>query len=60
MRKIRDFFVQILDFLENESGATTIEYAVIAGIISAGLIGSFSAIGTKVGNKFLPVSNGLN
>jgi pilus assembly protein Flp/PilA len=60
MRKILDFFAQVHDFLDNESGATTIEYAVIAGLISAGMIASFSAIGVKVGNKFLPVSGALN
>lgn len=51
---------KILEFLANESGGTTIEYALIAGIVSAGLIASFGAIGTKVGSKFIPVSNALN
>jgi pilus assembly protein Flp/PilA len=51
---------QILNFLADESGATAIEYAFIAGIISAGLIASFGAIGIKVSNKFVPVSNALN
>ena len=51
---------QILNFLADESGATAIEYAFIAGIVSAGLIASFGAIGTKVASKFTPVSNGLN
>jgi pilus assembly protein Flp/PilA len=49
-----------LRFLRNESGATAIEYVAVSGIISAGLIVVFSAIGSKVNTKFLPVSSGLN
>jgi Flp pilus assembly pilin Flp len=50
----------LLRFLRDERGATTIEYCVIAGIVTVGLILNFVAIGTKVANKFVPVGYGLN
>ena len=47
-------------FLANESGATAIEYALIAGLISVVIIGAVTTTGTKVQNAFTSVSNALN
>lgn len=49
-----------LRFLKEESGATALEYVLISGLISAGLIAVFSTIGSQVSSKFVPVSNGLH
>ncbi len=46
-------------FSKNESGATAIEYAIIAGIISGVLIGTFRAMGVQISNMFVPIVNGL-
>jgi Flp pilus assembly pilin Flp len=47
-------------FWRDESGSTLAEYAMIGGFISAALILTFNAIGSKVNHLLVPVSNGLN
>ncbi|PAK74524.1 Flp family type IVb pilin [Acetobacter fabarum] len=37
---------------KNEIGATAIEYGLIAAIISVGIIGAVSTVGTNLGNTF--------
>jgi pilus assembly protein Flp/PilA len=44
-------------FLKDESGATAIEYGLIAALIAAVLIGGLTALGTSLNNKFTTVSN---
>ena len=39
-------------FVKNESGATAIEYGLIAALISVAIIGGASALGTNVGTTF--------
>jgi len=46
-------------FIEDESGATAIEYGLIAALISVALIAGASALGNGVNNKFQDVSNAL-
>ncbi|MFT7683179.1 MAG: pilus assembly protein Flp/PilA [Moritella dasanensis] len=36
----------IQDFIEDESGLTAVEYAVAGGLVVAGLVGAFTALGT--------------
>jgi Flp pilus assembly pilin Flp len=43
---------QILAFVGNEDGMETVEWAVMAAIIVAGLVMIISALGTNVVNKF--------
>ncbi len=38
----------IKKFLKDEEGLTTVEYAIAGGLISAGVIGAFTALGGKV------------
>ena len=38
-------------FRRNQSGATAIEYALIAGLISVAAIGAWTSVGTNVTNK---------
>lgn len=47
-------------FLADQSGATAIEYALIAGLISVVIIGAVTATGTKIQNTFTNVSTSLN
>ena len=39
-------------FMKDESGATAIEYGLIAALIAVVIIGGASALGTKVGATF--------
>ena len=47
-------------FLKDQSGATAIEYGLIAGLIAVVIIGSVSAIGTQLSAKFTAISGNLN
>ncbi len=44
-------------FVANESGATAIEYALIASLIAVAIILSVSALGSKLQNTFTEVSS---
>lgn len=46
-------------FCINDSGATAIEYAIIAVGISIVIIAAVTSIGSSVNNAFTSVSNGL-
>ena len=46
-------------FLRDDSGATAIEYGLIAGLIAVVIITSVTAIGTKLNSKFTTISNSL-
>lgn len=50
-------FVQ--SFLNNESGATAIEYGLIAALIAVAAIGAMSTLGTKLGGTLNNVSGKL-
>lgn len=39
-------------FLKDESGATAIEYGLIAALISVALIAGATTLGTKIGDTF--------
>ncbi len=53
MRRMRDF-------LRNDSGATAIEYALIASGIAGAIIVVVLALGTSVQNMYTSVSTNLN
>ena len=46
-------------FFADQSGATAIEYGLIAGLISVVIIGAVGAIGTKLNTKFTAIGNAL-
>lgn len=46
-------------FLANESGATAIEYGVMAGLIAVVLIPIVGGLGTKLSSTFTTISTGL-
>ena len=46
-------------FVADESGATAIEYGLIAALIAVVIIGAVSAVGTGLTNTFTSVANSL-
>jgi pilus assembly protein Flp/PilA len=44
-------------FLKDESGATAIEYGLIAALIATVVIGALTAIGTNLNGTFTTISN---
>jgi pilus assembly protein Flp/PilA len=53
MRRMRDF-------LRDDSGATAIEYALIASGVAGAIIIVVFSLGTSVQNMYISVSNALN
>ena len=47
-------------FIADQSGATAIEYGLIAGLISVVIIGTVGTIGTKLNAKFTSIATGLS
>lgn len=56
-RIVTEFFLK--KFLRATSGATAIEYALIAGGISIAIIGGVALLGTEVTGLFTTVSTSL-
>jgi pilus assembly protein Flp/PilA len=48
-----------VSFLRNESGATAIEYGLIAGLISVVIISAVKTVGTKMSGDFSKVAANL-
>jgi len=53
MRKV------VTKLLRDESGATAIEYGLIAALIAVVIIGAVTTVGTKLSATFTSVSNAL-
>jgi pilus assembly protein Flp/PilA len=53
---MKNLFVR---FVKNESGATAIEYGLIAAGISVAIIAVVNGLGTKLNNTFTSVSTQL-
>ena len=51
---------KIVAFLKNESGATAIEYGLIAAGISVAIIGVVNTLGSKLNTTFSSISNSLS
>lgn len=47
-------------FAKDESGATAIEYGLIAGLISVVILTVLTTIGKNLNTKFTNISNALN
>jgi len=46
-------------FAADDSGATAIEYALIAALIAVFIIGALSALGTNISSEFAEVGSNL-
>lgn len=51
---------QIQKFIDNEAGATAIEYGLLAGLISVVIISAVTTVGTKVSKQFSTIASKLN
>jgi pilus assembly protein Flp/PilA len=49
----------VIRFAQNESGATAIEYGLIAALISVVIIGALSTVGTNLVAKFNQIADQL-
>ena len=49
----------LLAFLKNESGATAIEYGLIAALIAVVIITGVTAVGTNLSGTFATLSSSL-
>jgi pilus assembly protein Flp/PilA len=49
----------ITRFLDDESGATAIEYGLIAALVAVVLVGALTALGTKLSSTFQTVAGDL-
>ncbi|WP_269515387.1 Flp family type IVb pilin [Brevundimonas subvibrioides] len=49
----------ITKFAQDESGATAIEYGLIAALIAVAIIGAVTALGTRITGTFTKVSNAM-
>ena len=47
-------------FMNDESGATAIEYGLIAALISIGIITAATSLGTNISAKFQTVSDAIS
>jgi pilus assembly protein Flp/PilA len=50
---------KLIAFLKNDSGATAIEYGLIAAGISVAIIAAVNGLGTKLNDTFTSVSTQL-
>jgi pilus assembly protein Flp/PilA len=50
---------KLVAFLKNESGATAIEYGLIAAGISIAIIAAVNGVGTQLNAKFTSISTAL-
>ncbi|MGO9023524.1 MAG: Flp family type IVb pilin [Beijerinckiaceae bacterium] len=46
-------------FIKDQSGATAIEYGLIAGLIAVVIIGAVTRLGTSISAKFNIIANNL-
>ena len=50
----------LLNFVQDESGATAIEYGLIAALIAVVCIGAMKTLGTHLSTKFTAIGNNLS
>ncbi len=49
----------ILDFIREEEGLTTVEYAIAGGLVGAAVIAAFTLLGTTVGGVIGGITTAL-
>ncbi len=52
-------FAKLLDFLKNDSGATSIEYAILAAGVGIAILATVNTLGTNLNAKWTTVSTAL-
>jgi len=56
---VRDLIGIGLRFLNDDSGATAIEYAIIAGTLSIAIVTAVTTLGSTLNTTFTSVATGL-
>lgn len=51
---------KLVRFLKDESGATAIEYGLIAALIAVAIITAVSSLGSNAGNTFNEIAGQMN
>lgn len=51
---------RVLEFVRDEEGLTTVEYAVAGGLIAAAVIAAFVLLGGTVDEKIREIDDNLN
>ena len=51
---------KVFEFVRDESGATAIEYGLIAALVSVAAIGAMTSLGNSLGDIFTEVSSKLD
>lgn len=54
---IKQIFV---DFIEDESGLTAVEYAIAGGLVVGGMIAAFNTLGTNATSKINCLASAVN
>jgi pilus assembly protein Flp/PilA len=49
----------VVNFVRDESGATAIEYGLIAALIAVGIIAAARALGSQISETFNAVANNM-
>ncbi len=49
----------VMNFVNDEEGATAIEYGLLAALIAAVIIGVVTTIGTKLKSAFTAIDSGI-
>jgi pilus assembly protein Flp/PilA len=56
----RSVAAKLRRFFENETGATAIEYALLASGVAGVIVAAVTAMGTSIQGMYQSVSNGFN
>ena len=51
---------KIMNFLRDEEGLTTVEYAVAGALVAAAVVAAFTALGTSVGTVITGLEAAVN
>ncbi|MGE8131730.1 Flp family type IVb pilin [Methylobacterium sp. NPDC080182] len=51
---------KVKEFASDQSGATAIEYGMIAALIAVVIIGALKVVGSNLSSKFSQISGNLN
>lgn len=51
---------KIMNFLRDEEGLTTVEYAVAGALVAAAVVVAFQALGVSVGNVITGLDTAVN
>jgi pilus assembly protein Flp/PilA len=51
---------QIIRFLREEEGLTTVEYAVAGALVTVAVVAAFTALGGAVGSTITTLTNAVN